>query len=266
VDRYAVIGHPVAHSRSPEIHLAFAKQCGQRMEYTRLLAPREGFAAALEQFRAEGGLGANITVPFKEEAFKLAASHSGRAAAAGAANYLEFRVEGIHSDNTDGAGLVRDVRGNLGVAIEGKRVLLLGAGGAARGAAGPLLDERPALLCIANRTGSRADALAALFPGLRAVKFEQLGRESFDLVINATAVSLAGETLPLGGVYAAGALAYDMMYGAHPTPFMRHARDCGAQACDGLGMLVEQAAESFFLWRGVRPETRPVIEALRKAL
>jgi shikimate dehydrogenase len=265
VDRYAVIGHPVAHSRSPEIHAAFAAQLGQALEYRSLLAPLDGFAATLEAFRKDGGLGVNVTVPFKEEAFRISGDRSARARAAGAANTLRFDTGGIHCDNTDGIGLVRDIRDNLGVTIRGRRVLVVGAGGAARGAMGPLLEEQPGTLALVNRTASRARTLAAMFEGVRVLPFEAPG-ERFDVVINATASSLAGQSLQLGNVYAPGALAYDMMYGRKPTPFMRHAAEARAHTCDGLGMLVEQAAESFLLWRGVRPETRPVIEALRRDL
>jgi shikimate dehydrogenase len=172
----------------------------------------------------------------------------------------------VHCDNTDGIGLVRDVRDNLGVAIGGRRVLVVGAGGAARGAIGPLLEERPAVLCIVNRTPARAEALARAFAGLRALTFDALPGERFDIVVNATSASLAGEALPLGAVYAPGALAYDMMYGRQPTPFMAAAARAGTRVADGLGMLVEQAAESFLLWRGVRPQTRPVIADMRAAL
>lgn len=263
MDRYAVIGHPVAHSRSPDIHAAFARQCGQQLEYLRLAAPLDGFAQAVAAFRSRGGLGLNVTVPFKEQAFALAGSRSPRATSAGAANFLRFDAGAVHCDNTDGIGLVRDVRDNLGVAIGGARVLVVGAGGAARGAIGPLLEERPAVLHVVNRTHARAEELARAFAGVRALAFAELQGERFDIVINATSASLAGEALPLGAVYAPGALAYDMMYGAQPTPFMAHASREGARAADGLGMLVEQAAESFLLWRGVRPESRPVIGDMR---
>lgn len=270
-DRYAVIGNPVAHSRSPEIHAAFASQTGQDIAYLRLLAPREGFADTVRAFRGEGGRGANVTVPFKEEAFRLADTLSPRAQSAGAVNTLRFGAEGILGDNTDGIGLVRDL-GRLGVAISGMRVLLLGAGGAARGAMQPMLEQGPAQLVIANRTESRARELVSRFAGtgnarLEYAAFAALAGRRFDLVINATSASLAGEAMALPeGAFADMALAYDMMYARSDTPFLAAARAQGARVADGLGMLVEQAAESFFLWRGVRPETGPVLEALRRAL
>jgi len=268
-DRYAVIGNPVAHSRSPDIHAAFARATAQDIEYLRLLAPLQGFAAAVESFRGAGGRGASITVPFKEEAFRLADALSDRARTARAVNTLRFDRGQIYGDNTDGIGLVRDLTQNLGIAIAGRRVLLVGAGGAARGALGPLLAQNPVCLVIANRTETRAGELAAQFAAAGAVaalSFAALPGRQFDLVINATAASLAGEAPPLpGGLYAAAALAYDMMYAKHDTPFMALARAQGAQVADGLGMLVEQAAESFLVWRGVRPATGPVLESLRRA-
>jgi shikimate dehydrogenase len=265
-DRYAVIGNPVAHSRSPEIHAAFARQTGQDIEYLRLLAPLDGFAATVADFRAQHGRGANVTVPFKEAAFRLATLRSARAEAAGAANFLRFDDREIHCDNTDGIGLVRDLRDNLGVPLAGKRVLLIGAGGAARGVIAPLLEGKPAALCIVNRTEARAHALAASFSGVRVLSFAQLRGGRFDIVINATSASLAGEAPPVGDIYAGGALAYDLMYGKGGTPFLSRAAAAGARTADGLGMLVEQAAESFHLWRGVRPATQPVIETLRREL
>lgn len=270
-DRYAVIGNPVAHSRSPDIHAAFARETAQDIEYSRLLSPLKGFAAAVGSFRDAGGRGANVTVPFKEEAFRLVDALSDRARSAGAVNTLRFDRGQIFGDNTDGIGLVRDLVQNLGIHIAGKRVLLVGAGGAARGALGPLLDQKPATLIIANRTKTRAGKLAAQFATTAAAivvaaSFSALSGRHFDVVINATAASLAGETPPLpAGLYAAGALAYDMMYSEDDTHFMAEARAQGAQVADGLGMLVEQAAESFFLWRGVRPATRNVLECMRRA-
>ncbi|THF61951.1 shikimate dehydrogenase [Pseudothauera nasutitermitis] len=274
MDRYAVVGHPIAHSKSPAIHAAFAAQTGQALRYEALLAPLDGFAATVAAFRAEGGRGMNVTVPFKLEAHALADRLSARAEAAGAVNTLAFGADGILGDNTDGAGLVRDIIGNLGVALNGRRILLLGAGGAARGAILPLLGERPAALTIANRTASRAEELANTFAALgggmpiRACGFAELAGQSFDVVINATAASLADQAPDLPpGLYAGGALAYDMMYGRGDTPFLRAARaDGAARLADGLGMLVEQAAESFLLWRGVRPDTAPVLADLRAGL
>lgn len=271
MDRYAVVGNPVAHSKSPLIHAAFAAQTGQALVYEALLAPLDGFAATVEAFRVGGGLGLNVTVPFKLDAFALADRLSPRAEAAGAVNTLAFDRGDIYGDNTDGCGLVRDLTQNLGWSLSGRRILLLGAGGAARGALLPLLMERPAALVIANRTESRAVELADRFRTqakdtlLHACSFDALAGASFDVVINATAASLAAQSPALpDGLYAPGALAYDMMYGKDETPFMRAARSAGAAVvADGLGMLVEQAAESFFLWRGVRPHTRAVLATLR---
>ncbi len=261
-DRYAVFGHPIAHSKSPQIHAAFARQTGQDMSYEAILAPKDGFAASVAAFVTAGGRGANVTVPFKEEAYKLASRLSPRAQRAGAVNTLLFD-DGILGDNTDGAGLVADLTRNLHCALAGKRILLVGAGGAARGVIDPLLEQSPAELVIANRTIGRAQELAKLFGrGIRACGFDAVDTP-FDLVINATAASLAGELPPLSPrIVTAGTLAYDMMYG-RDTPFLAFARSHGSATADGLGMLVEQAAEAFYLWRGVRPDTAPVIASLR---
>jgi shikimate dehydrogenase len=263
-DRYAVFGHPIAHSKSPLIHAAFARQTGQDMTYEAILAPLDGFADSVAAFMATGGRGANVTVPFKETAFKLARYLSPRAERAGAVNTLSFNADGILGDNTDGAGLVADLTRNLHHTLDAKRILLLGAGGAARGVIEPLLDQHPAALVIANRTVSRAQELAGLFGRcVSACAFEEADAP-FDVVINATAASLAGELPPLSPrVFSPGTLAYDMMYG-RDTPFLSFARTHGAATADGLGMLVEQAAEAFFLWRGVRPDTAPVIASLRQ--
>ncbi len=261
-DRYAVFGNPISHSKSPRIHALFAAQTGQDMSYEARLAPLDGFAAAVRAFIAAGGRGANVTVPFKEEAFRLAAELTPRARAAGAVNTLSFDGETIRGDNTDGAGLVRDLKANLGCDPAGKRILLIGAGGAARGVVLPLLDERPAALCVANRTAEKAVLLAAAF-GIEGGGFEALAGRAFDLVINATSAGLDDAPLPLPvGVFAPRALAYEMVYGRE-TPFMAQARAAGCGVADGLGMLVEQAAEAFLVWRGVRPETAPVLVALR---
>jgi shikimate dehydrogenase len=273
MDRYAVIGNPIAHSKSPLIHAAFARQTGQNLSYEALLAPVDGFAAVVEDFRRTGGLGMNVTVPFKLEAHALAGEHSGRARAAGAVNTLAFRPDGtVFGDNTDGAGLVRDLSVNLACPLAGRKVLLLGAGGAARGAILPLLGQGPARLVIANRTAAKAEDLMRQFAAaadgceLGASGFADLAGQAFDVVINATSASLGGEAPPLPhGIYAPGALAYDMMYGKGDTPFLAAARlDGAAHLADGLGMLVEQAAESFLLWRGLRPDTAPVLAALRE--
>lgn len=274
MDRYAVIGNPIAHSKSPQIHRMFAEQTGQALSYEALLAPLEAFAATVATFRAEGGLGLNVTVPFKLEAHALAERLTPRAQAAGAVNTLAFCANGVLGDNTDGAGLVRDLEQNLDCRLADASLLLLGAGGAARGALLPLLSTNPKGLVIANRTPEKASALAAHFQALapwaalEACGFDALAGRSFDVVINATAASLAAEAPPLPpGIYAPGALAYDMMYGATPTAFLVAADRAGAtRLADGLGMLVEQAAESFALWRGVRPDTTRVLAELRRQL
>ncbi len=270
-DRYAVIGNPVAHSRSPAIHAQFARQTGQDLVYERLLAPLDGFVAAVEAFRAAGGRGLNVTVPFKLEAFDWCTRRSPRAAAAGAVNTLRFDVDGVFGDNTDGVGLVRDIGGRLGFALAGARVLMLGAGGAARGVLAPLLEAGVAQLTIANRTVARAQALAALAadPRVQACGFDALAPDQrFDLVLNATSAGLDDAAPEIDtGLYAGLGLAYDMVYGPRPTAFMRAAQAAGcARVADGLGMLVEQAAQSFELWRGVRPLTAPVYAALRAEL
>ena len=270
-DRYAVMGHPIAHSRSPFIHRRFAAETGEAVAYEAILVEPGGFRDAVEHFRARGGRGLNVTIPFKEEAFALSKRRSERAERAGAANTLWFDDAAVCGDNTDGAGLVRDLMRNLAVNLEGRAVLLLGAGGAARGVIGPLLDERPERLVIANRTAERAVGLARRFEEqgpIRAVAFGMLPAGGFDLVVNATAASLAGDLPPLArGTLRAGGVAYDMAYAARPTPFVEWAMEEGAAvAADGLGMLVEQAAESFRIWRGREPRTGPVIDALRAHL
>jgi len=272
IDKYAVLGNPIAHSKSPVIHEAFAKQTQQNMSYERILAPLDGFAATVQDLVAKGYKGVNVTVPFKFEAYTLADEQSVRASGAGAANTLIFDAQHIAADNTDGAGLVRDIEQNLNVPLSGKRVLLLGAGGAAEGVLQPILAINPALLVIANRTLDKALAMAAkaltsatspVPINVTACTFNDLQDEQFDVVINATSAGLTDTALPIpDAVFADGCLAYDMMYGRE-TPFMAQARAHGAQVADGLGMLVEQAAEAFYLWRGVRPYTRPVIEMMR---
>ena len=269
-ERYAVMGNPVAHSQSPYIHAAFARQCGHKISYDAIQVDVGGLAQALGNFQAAGGQGVNITVPFKQEAFALCNEVSARAQQARAVNSLTFRADGTrYGDNTDGVGLVRDIVHNHGGVIAQRRVLLLGAGGAARGVVGPLLAARPAQLVIVNRTPDKALELAAEFSGASVVAgcgYPALEGKSFDLIINATAASLNKELPPLpADVVAPGGWCYDMMYSAQPTIFMRWANEHGAdKALDGLGMLVEQAAEAFYLWRGVRPQTAPVIAALRK--
>lgn len=272
IDRYAVIGNPVAHSRSPAIHAAFARATGQVLGYERVLCPMDGFEAVVRGFAAEGGRGCNVTVPFKFDTPKLAARCSERALRAGAGNVLRFDEEGgWFADNTDGIGLVRDIEVNAGVAIEGKRVLLVGAGGAGAGVLGPLLERRPALIVVANRTAERARSLVASHAAwarehgaaLDAVPLEQPGA-AYDIVLNASATSLQGQASPVpASVLAPGALALDLMYGPAAGAFLAWARAAGAVPRDGLGMLVEQAAEAFFLWRGVRPATAQVLKMLR---
>jgi shikimate dehydrogenase len=269
-DKYVVIGNPVAHSKSPEIHARFAQQTGEQISYERLAAPLDGFEATVAAFMEAGGRGANVTVPFKLEAYALATELSVRAQAAGAVNTLRFSGDIIYGDNTDGVGLVTDIVRNAGIALQGKRVLLLGAGGAARGVLLPLLEQQPAELVIANRTLDKAELLVQEFSAphgvLRASSYDALDG-AYDVIVNATSASLADALPPLdGGVFAAGALAYDMMYSRDATPFMRFAASHGAAVRDGLGMLVEQAAESFHVWRGVRPDTGPVHAALRALL
>ena len=270
-DLYCVFGNPIAHSKSPAIHAAFAAQTGQDLRYEARLAPVDNFAGAVAAFVREGGRGANVTVSFKEDAYRLATRRTPRAEAAGAVNLLVFEGAEIVGDNSDGAGLLRDLELNLGHPLQGRRVLLLGAGGAARGALGPLLAARPAALALANRTPEKARALAAAFSGQGAVDglaFADLTGRNYDVIINATAASLAGELPPLpDGLLAPAGLAYDMMYGRGTTPFLAWAQAQGAGQCaDGLGMLVEQAAEAFHVWRGVRPESAPVLAALRAQL
>ncbi len=270
-DRYVVMGNPVGHSRSPSIHARFAAQTAEAIEYRALLVAPGGLAAAVAAFRAEGGKGANITLPFKEDAFALAGEVSARARAAGAVNTLIFSASAIVGDNTDGCGLTRDLAGNLGFGVRGRRVLLLGAGGAARGVLLPLLEEQPALLVVANRTIGKAHQMVGRIATgdtrpVTACDYEGLAGQSFDLVINATSTGLTDAALPLPThLFAPGSIAYEMLYGRQ-TPFMRQALEQGAaRVSDGLGMLVEQAAESFFLWRGVRPLTAPVLAEMRAA-
>ena len=270
-DRYAVVGNPIAHSKSPDIHAAFARETGQDLSYERLLAPLDGFVETVAQFQRAGGRGLNVTVPFKLEAFALAQEHSPRALRAGACNTLAWRGTHWFGDNTDGAGLVRDLDVNLGIALGGHDVLVLGAGGAARGILAPLLGVNPRSLTISNRTADKALELARAFAALgpiRALSPAAVAGTHFDVVLNATSSSLAtaGAELPPwpGTIFVGVALAYDLMYGNEPTAFERWAHANGAaRVADGFGMLLEQAAESFLIWRGVRPETAPVYALLR---
>lgn len=275
VSQYAVVGNPIAHSRSPGIHQAFARQCGIALRYDRLLAPVDAFAATIKDFFSRGGRGLNVTVPFKEEAFALARAHlSRRAELAGAVNTLWMDNGQLHGCNTDGVGLLADLR-RLGHGPAGRRVLLVGAGGAARGVLLPLLEAGCTELRIVNRTAARAASLvseiAGSLPGfqdrLSAGPLADAGKQ-WDIVINATSSGLSSDAPVLpGGLYADGALAYDMVYGARPTPFMEQAAAAGAAQCaDGLGMLVGQAAASFEIWHGVLPDTDAVLADLRHEL
>ena len=269
IDRYAVVGNPVGHSLSPRIHATFADQTGEELSYEATELPLDGFAAGIADLRQRGFRGLNVTVPFKQEAFAICDQRSSRAEQAGAVNTLSFGDAGIAGDNTDGVGLVRDLVDNLGIAIEGRDLLVLGAGGAVRGVLGPLLARLPARLVLANRTPAKAEELAADFRALGNIDarpFAALGAETFDLIVNGTAAGLASEIPPIeASLVGADTACYDMMYDLQaPTAFVAWARDHGAaRTCDGLGMLVEQAAEAFFVWRGVRPDTAPVIASLK---
>ncbi len=270
-DRYAAIGNPISHSKSPFIHQEFARQTGQEIVYEAILAPLDGFAATVKEFRTSGGMGANVTAPFKLEAYALATDRTERARLAGAANVLKFEEHEILADNVDGVGLVRDIQVNLGVALGGTHILLLGAGGAARGLLLPLLQQEPRLLTIANRTMVKAHALReefACYGNIVARGCSELADETFDVVINATSASLRGEApvVPQAALTRC-ALAYELAYGKGLTPFLRLARDTGAgRLVDGTGMLVEQAAESFFIWRGIRPKTEALIQRMSTSL
>lgn len=270
-DHYAVIGNPISHTKSPLIHDLFAQEARQDMEYTAIEGPVEpdsAFADVVRKFAAGGGKGMNVTAPFKLKAFAMADERSERAALAGAVNALKFEGGRILADNFDGIGLVRDIEINLGLPMSGKRVLMLGAGGAARGALLPFLEARPAELVIANRDVAKAQALAAQVAGRGAVvacgyaDLEAMGR--FDLVVNATSASLTGDLPPVPpSIFRPEGMAYELAYGKRLTPFLRLARNAGVRnIADGVGMLVEQAAEAFLWWRGVRPDTRPVIDRL----
>ena len=269
MNKYAVIGNPIEHSKSPQIHAAFAAQTGQELEYGRILGEPEHFAEQVRSFFAGSGKGLNVTVPFKEQAWRLADDRSSRAESAGAANTLILMPDGrIRADNTDGAGLVRDLMANHGINLTGRSVLLLGAGGASRGVAQPLLEEQPARLVIANRTAAKALALAQELSALGPVAgcgLESLAGQRFEVILNGTAAGLQDRVPAIpDDCLVPGGVIYDMMYSDQPTAFVRWGHGHGAGlALDGLGMLVEQAAESFFLWCGTRPETGPVIRLLR---
>jgi shikimate dehydrogenase len=270
-DQYAVIGNPVEHSLSPAIHAEFARATGQDIAYTKILAPLDGFEATARKFFQDGGKGLNVTLPFKRAAWDLVNSHAGHALDAEAVNTIKLEAGKLAGHNTDGPGLIADLEQNLLVPVGGKRVLLMGAGGATYGVVRSVLDRQPRLLVVANRTLEKATQLVAHFRKAQALAvaelsarpYDQLSGSQFDIVINATSAGLKGEMPPLpADVFASGALAYDMVYGK-ATPFLRFAGSHGARTSDGLGMLVEQAAESFRIWRGVRPATAPVIELLR---
>ncbi|MEP7181089.1 MAG: shikimate dehydrogenase [Betaproteobacteria bacterium] len=270
-DRYAVFGNPVSHSKSPLIHGTFARETRQDLTYEAIEAPLDGFAAAVADFRAHGGRGMNVTMPFKQEAFALATDLSERARQAGAVNALKFEGDRVLAENFDGLGLVNDIQRNCGFPIAGKRVLLLGAGGAVRGALLPILEQKPGRLTVANRTVAKAKALDeqfSRFGPLVTGGYPDIGNESFDIVINATSASMRGELPPVApSAFAAGCLAYDLVYGKGLNPFLRLARDSSAGSlADGVGMLVEQAAEGFLWWRGVRPGTSTVIGMLKVPL
>ena len=272
LDRYAVFGNPIAHSKSPQIHTQFAEQTGQNLIYSTELAEVENFEARVNEFVSDNGKGLNITVPFKGQAWELTSSRSPRAQRAGAVNTIIVKQDGSYfGENTDGIGLVRDLRNNHDIDLKDKRILIIGAGGAVRGVIEPIMQQAPAELYIANRTFPKALELAVDFSDLGKIKgcgFDALEGQSFDIVINGTSASLHGELPPLpDNLFRENACAYDMMYAAKPTVFMDWASQHGAaKVFDGLGMLVEQAAESFNLWRGVQPEAKPVIDAIRASL
>ena len=269
-DKYAVIGNPIEHSKSPLIHQAFAKQTQQDLSYEKILAPLDGFSNKVLELIALGYKGVNITVPFKLQAFQLATKLSPRAKHAGAVNTLSFDGADIVGDNTDGAGLVRDIEHNLLIPIADKRILLIGAGGAAEGVLQPLLSSKPALLVITNRTLAKAEAMmgkvkAEVGASVCVCALDDLHAQEFDIVINATSAGLSDSVLPLPPtIFSQDCLAYDMMYGRE-TPFMRLARSHGAHVVDGLGMLVEQAAEAFYGWRGIRPKTQAVMQTIKES-
>ncbi|MDH5544247.1 MAG: shikimate dehydrogenase [Gammaproteobacteria bacterium] len=270
MDRYAVMGNPIAHSKSPMIHTLFAQQTSESLTYEAILVPLESFSSAVRAFQKDGGKGLNVTVPFKTEAWQLSNRYSDFAHRAGAVNTLEFSSSGeIVGHNTDGIGIVRDIQNNIGYSITAKRILVLGAGGAVRGILEPFLELSPECICIANRTESRARELVNEFSrsSMQAYSFENIPVENFDIVINGTSASLQGELPPVPVKCVEGALCYDMMYGKQDTPFMQWSRNHGAPAVkDGLGMLVEQAAEAFYIWRKKRPQTASVINAVRQSL
>ena len=267
-DKYAVIGNPIVHSKSPLIHAEFAEQTGQNISYERILSPLDGFAATIHDLISKGYKGVNVTVPFKFEAYDLCQAHTDRAFVAGAANTLNFNGGHIAGDNTDGAGLVNDIVQNLGHSLHDKHILLLGAGGAAQGVLQPLVEAKPRDITVANRNVDKAHfmvkrlSIEQAICNISVLSFDALS-QGYDVIINATSTGLTDTSLPIAdSIYKQDCLAYDMMYGRE-TPFMAQARANKAQVADGLGMLVEQAAEAFYLWRGVRPQTAPIIKMIR---
>jgi shikimate dehydrogenase len=266
-DRYALFGNPLGHSKSPKIHSAFAAQTGEDMTYELIEAPLDGFRAAVDAFRAAGGRGGNVTLPFKVQAFEYATDCMERARLAGAVNCMKFEGERALAENFDGVGLANDIERNLGFAIRGKRLLVAGAGGAARGAMLPFLERKPAFVFVANRTVSKATALGEQFGSygpLATGGYADVGAQAFDIIVNATSASLRGELPPVPRTaFGRGSLAYDLVYGKGLSPFLRLARDAGAtRLAEGAGMLVEQAAEAWVWWRGVRPDTRAMIDSM----
>jgi shikimate dehydrogenase len=266
-DRYAVIGNPIGHSKSPLIHTTFAQSTGQDLEYIKIEGPLDGFREAVDDFRAGGGRGLNVTAPFKLQAFEMGTERNERARITGAANAMRFEGERIIVDNFDGVGLTNDIQKNLGYPMKGKRMLVLGAGGAARGALLTFLEQAPAEIIVVNRTVERAHELAKTFHthgAVRSADYSSLGDERFDIVVNATSASLSGQLPPVPPtVFGNDCLAYELVYGKGLTPFLRLAQNAGAKRlADGVGMLVEQAAEAFVWWRGVRPDTRRLIAKL----
>ena len=271
VDRYGVVGYPVAHSRSPLIHRLFAEQTGQNMHYERLKVPPDELEQAIGQFQRRAGRGLNVTVPHKAAACRIADRLSERASTADSVNTLAFADGDILGDNTDGIGLLRDLVVNRGLDLKGSSILLLGAGGAARGIVGPLLDRAPERMVIVNRTVNRAERIAERFARhgpVRACSFDTIPAGCWDLIVNATSAGLKGETPPYPDTaLSEDTLCYDLCYGLEPTPFCRWARERGAtRVAAGWGMLVEQAAESFYIWRGIRPDTAPVLKRIAAGL
>jgi shikimate dehydrogenase len=273
-DLYCVMGNPVEHSKSPWIHARFAELAGQKLRYEKRLIALDAFVSGVQAFRAQGGKGCNVTVPFKFEAARLATRRSARALLAQACNTLRFEGAEVFGDNTDGIGLISDINRNAGVDLAGRDVLLIGAGGAAAGVLGPLVEARPRRIVVANRTEAKAAALIERYVALAAqhgVRLQATGlqeiHDGFDVVINATASSMSGASVPVSpAVLKHGALACDLMYGPAAQGFMEWAAGHGAVARDGLGMLVEQAAEAFLIWRGVRPPSAQVLAELRAIL